>query len=66
MEEEERRLISNSDLQGQFGSPYNRGVQAMSNAPDNSMEGSKEVISFDKALSRAGGLGKILCLFISY
>jgi len=36
-----------------------RGIQAPTSvAPDNSMEASKEVISFDKALNKAGGLGK--------
>ncbi len=59
MADEERRLLTGSDQGGQFGTPYMRGIQAPTSvAPDNSMETSKEVISFDKALNKAGGLGK--------
>ena len=56
VEEDRRRLLSATDS-GQFGSHDNGGVQAVSAAPDNSMEGTKDVINFDKALNRAGGLG---------
>lgn len=58
MAEEERRLLSHVDTE-QYNNSNLKGAhqQQSSLVLDNSIEETKDILNFDKAFARAGGLG---------
>ncbi len=62
MAEESRRLLKNNNDSDKT-SYYLPAVQASTSiAPDNSLDGTREVLNFEKALKRAGGMGNFTIL----